>query len=106
MPGCRALLRSSADLPPRHLYLDPPHREQAITHLQRIIYLMHRRLPAWKLQTKTAFLDFLFDIGMNETIIPRSDQMLGQTHFLNSLDHLEKNIQHLYALQIPQQQWV
>lgn len=99
LPGCRALLRRQSATPPQHLYLDPPHRELAINLLQRMIYLTGRRGPVWKLQTKTAFLNFLFEIGMNETPVRRPDNMIDRTLFLDSLDYLEKNIRKKITLQ-------
>lgn len=99
LPGCRALLRRPSAMPHRHIYLDPPHRELAVNHLQRMIYLTGRRGPVWKLQTKTAFLNFLFEIGMNETLVSRPDKMLDRTLFLDSLDYLEKNIRKKITLE-------
>ena len=99
LPGCRALLRRQSATPLQHLYLDPPHRELAINHLQRMIYLASRRGPVWKLQTKTAFLNFLFEIGMNETLVCRPDNMIDRTLFLDSLDYLEKNIRKKITLE-------
>ncbi|MBE6402935.1 MAG: helix-turn-helix domain-containing protein [Lentisphaerae bacterium] len=98
LPGIRSLLSHRPGEPHRHLYLDARCREAASEHLHKMIYAASRRPPAWKLQTKTAFLNFLFTIGSLKAQIREPDKTTVRSHFLDSLDYLEKNIQRKITL--------
>ena len=99
LSGFRALFDRKTGEPHRHLYLDAAHRELAEKSLQAMIYAENRRAPAWKLQAKTAFLNFLFIIGEAEVQVREPAKVTVQSRFLDSLDYLEKNIKNKLTLE-------
>ena len=99
LSGFRALFDRKTGEPHRHLYLDAAHRELAEKSLQAVIYAESRRAPAWKLQAKTAFLNFLFIIGEAEVQVREPVKATVQSRFLDSLDYLEKNIKNKLTLE-------
>jgi AraC family L-rhamnose operon transcriptional activator RhaR/AraC family L-rhamnose operon regulatory protein RhaS len=99
LSGFRALFERKSGEPHRHLYLDIAHRELAEKYLQAVIYAESRRAPAWKLQAKTAFLNFLFIIGEAEVQVREPVKVTVQSRFLDSLDYLEKNIKNKLTLE-------
>ena len=99
LSGFRALFDRKTGEPHRHLYLDAAHRELAEKSLQAMIYAVSSRAPAWKLQAKTAFLNFLFIIGEAEVQVREPVKVTVQSRFLDSLDYLEKNIKNKLTLE-------
>ena len=99
LSGFRALFERKSGEVHRHLYLDIAHRELAEKYLQAVIYAESRRAPAWKLQAKTAFLNFLFIIGEAEVQVREPVKVTVQSRFLDSLDYLEKNIKNKLTLE-------
>ena len=99
LPGFAALFDRSRHTRHRHLYLNVIQRELAEKYLQAMIYAGSSCSPAWKLQMKTAFLNFLFIIGDAEVREREPVKSTVQTHFLDSLDYLEKNIRNKLTLE-------
>ena len=99
LPGIAALFDRTRHTRHRHLYLDITRRELAERYLQAMIYAGARQCPAWKLQMKTAFLNFLFIIGDAEVQEREPVKSTVHSHFLDSLDYLEKNIKNKLTLE-------
>lgn len=96
--GVRSLFFRKNGEPHTHLYLDAPRRTLAAQYLQEMIYAVSRKNPAWKLQSKTAFLNFLFIIGSTEVLKCNPVKEPVRSLFLESLDYLEKNFQRKITL--------
>ena len=82
LPGIAALFDRTRHTRHRHLYLD-----------------ITRRELAERLQMKTAFLNFLFIIGDAEVQEREPVKSTVHSHFLDSLDYLEKNIKNKLTLE-------
>ena len=97
--GVRSLFFRKNGEPHTHLYLDAPRRTLAMQYLQEMIYALSRKNPAWKLQSKTAFLNFLFITGSAEVLKCNPVKEPVRSLFLDSLDYLEKNIKNKLTLE-------
>lgn len=98
LAGIKKLLNGDPGDPHCYLYLDSARRERAVGCLQEMLYASSQTAPAWKLQVKTAFLNFLFIIGSTEVLKCNPVKEPVRSLFLESLDYLEKNFQRKITL--------